>query len=298
MNDRLKQLSDAGVSIWLDDLSRERLTSGNLAELIDTKSVVGVTTNPTIFAAALSDGESYAEQLAGITDVDEAIRLATTTDVRNAADLFKGIYDATGGFDGRVSIEVSPELAHDTEATVAEAQELYDIVDRENLLVKIPATKAGIPAIAEVIGRGISVNVTLIFSEARYREVMDAYLTGLETADAAGRDLSTIHSVASFFVSRRHRDRQSALVAAGREDLKGKAAIANAQVALAAFETSSAPSASPLKAKGRQPTAPAVGLDRHQGPVVPRHSLRLRAGGRSHRQHHAGKDAQRLWRPR
>ena len=188
MTDRLKALSSAGVSIWLDDLSRERLTSGNLAELIETKSVVGVTTNPTIFASALSDGDSYADQLQGLTDVDEAIQLATTTDVRDAADLLKPIYDRTGGFDGRVSIEVSPELAHDTDATVAEAEMLYDVVGRENLLVKIPATKAGIPAIAEVIGRGISVNVTLIFNEDRYREVMDAYLTGLETADAAGRE--------------------------------------------------------------------------------------------------------------
>lgn len=236
MNDRLKKLSDAGVSIWLDDLSRERLTSGNLAELIENKSVVGVTTNPTIFAAALSNGESYAEQLRGLKDVDEAIQLATTTDVRSAADLFKDIYARTGGFDGRVSIEVSPELANDTKATVKQAQELYDIVDRENLLVKIPATKAGLPAITEVISRGISVNVTLIFSEDRYREVMDAYIEGLEKADKAGLDLSKIHSVASYFISRVDAEVDKRLTKLGREELKGKAAIANAQIALAAYE--------------------------------------------------------------
>ncbi|MHA6523533.1 transaldolase [Tessaracoccus sp. G1721] len=257
MNDRLKTLSDAGVSIWLDDLSRERLTSGNLADLIETRSVVGVTTNPTIFAAALSDGDSYAAQLQGLTDVDAAIELATTTDVRDAADLLKPIYDRTGGFDGRVSIEVSPELAHDTDATVAEAQKLYDIVGRENLLVKIPATKAGIPAIAEVIGRGISVNVTLIFNEDRYREVMDAYLTGLETADVAGRDLSTIHSVASFFISRVDSEIDARLTTLGREDLKGKAAIANAQVALGAFdEVFGSERFAALKAKGANPQRP------------------------------------------
>ena len=235
MNDRLKALSDAGVSIWLDDLSRDRLNSGNLAELKETRSVVGVTTNPTIFAAALSDGADYAEQMAGMTDVDDAITQLTTTDVRNACDLFADVYAATGGYDGRVSIEVSPELANDTDATVEQAQQLYDLVDRENVLIKIPATKAGIPAIAEVIGRGISVNVTLIFSEERYREVMDAYLTGLETADAAGRDLSKIHSVASYFISRVDSEIDKRLVELGRAELKGKAAIANAQVALGAY---------------------------------------------------------------
>ena len=236
MTDRLKALSDAGVSIWLDDLSRDRLTSGNLAELKETKSVVGVTTNPTIFAAALSDGDAYAEQMADLTEVDDAITQLTTTDVRNACDLFSDVYAESAGYDGRVSIEVSPELANETDATIAQAQELYDLVGRENVLIKIPATKAGIPAIAEVIGRGISVNVTLIFSEERYREVMDAYLTGLERADAAGHHLSKIHSVASYFISRVDSEIDKRLVELGREDLKGKAAIANAQVALGAYE--------------------------------------------------------------
>lgn len=270
MNERLKALSDAGVSIWLDDLSRERLTSGNLAELIETKSVVGVTTNPTIFASALSDGDSYAEQLSGLSNVDEAIELATTTDVRNAADLLKPIYDRTGGFDGRVSIEVSPELAHFTDDTVAEAQKLYDIVDRENLLVKIPATKAGIPAIAEVIGRGISVNVTLIFDEDRYREVMDAYLTGLETADKAGRDLSKIHSVASYFISRVDAEVDKRLEKLDREDLKGKAAIAGAQVALGAYEeVFGSERFAALKAKGANPQRPLWASTGTKDPAYP-----------------------------
>ncbi|GAA4888938.1 transaldolase [Tessaracoccus lubricantis] len=270
MTDRLKSLTDAGVSIWLDDLSRGRLTSGNLAELIATKHVVGVTTNPTIFAKALSDGEDYADQLKGLTDVDEAIRLATTTDVRDAADLFRDIHRNSNGFDGRVSIEVAPDLAHDTQATVEQAQDLYDTVGRENLLVKIPATKAGVPAIAETIGRGISVNVTLIFDEARYREVMDAYLTGLETADAAGRDLSKIHSVASFFISRVDSEIDRRLEELGRDDLKGRAGIANAQVALGAYdEVFGSERFAKLKAKGANPQRPLWASTGTKDPAYP-----------------------------
>lgn len=237
MTDRLKALSDAGVSIWLDDLSRARLTSGNLASLIAQSSVVGVTTNPTIFAAALTQGADYAEQLGTLrgATVDEAITTLTTTDVRNACDLFADTYAASGGFDGRVSIEVAPTLAYETEATIQQATELHGLVGRENVLIKIPATKEGLPAITEVIARGISVNVTLIFSEERYRAVMDAYLAGLEKAAAAGRDLSKIHSVASFFISRVDSAIDPQVEAAGMPHLKGKAAIANAKVALGAF---------------------------------------------------------------
>lgn len=204
MNQRLKALADAGVSIWLDDLSRGRIKSGNLATLIAEDSVVGVTTNPTIFAAALTNGADYAEQLKDLGDVEvgEAIKQLCATDVRDACDLFAEIFSASKGYDGRVSIEVEPGLAMKTEETVAQAGELHDLVDRENVLIKIPATQPGLPAIAQAIGKGISVNVTLIFSLDRYRGVMDAYLTGLETAAAAGLDLSKIHSVASFFVSR------------------------------------------------------------------------------------------------
>ncbi|GGN86917.1 transaldolase 1 [Streptomyces albiflavescens] len=239
----LKRLSDEGVSIWLDDLSRKRIASGNLAELIETRHVVGVTTNPSIFQAAIGSGEGYEEQLAdlavrGVT-VDEAVRMMTTADVRAAADILRPVYDATGGRDGRVSIEVDPRLAHHTEATVAEAKQLAWLVDRPNVMIKIPATQAGLPAITEVIGLGISVNVTLIFSLERYREVMDAYVAGLEKARAAGLDLSTIHSVASFFVSRVDSEIDKRLAKVGTDEalaLKGKAALANARLAYEAYE--------------------------------------------------------------
>ncbi|MFD4412559.1 transaldolase [Streptomyces sp. NPDC058251] len=239
----LKRLSDEGVSIWLDDLSRKRIASGNLAELIEHKHVVGVTTNPSIFQAAIGSGEGYEEQLADLAVrgvmVDEAVRMMTTADVRAAADILRPVHDATGGRDGRVSIEVDPRLAHHTAATIAEAKQLAWLVDRPNVMIKIPATKAGLPAITEVIGLGISVNVTLIFSLERYREVMDAYLAGLEKARAAGIDLSTIHSVASFFVSRVDSEIDKRLAKAGTDEalaLKGRAALANARLAYEAYE--------------------------------------------------------------
>jgi transaldolase len=239
----LQRLADQGVSVWLDDLSRRRIESGNLAELIRTKHVVGVTTNPSIFQAAIGSGEGYEEQLAdlatrGVT-VDEAVRMMTTADVRAAADVLREVYDATGGRDGRVSIEVDPRLAHDTRATVAEAKQLAWLVDRPNVMIKIPATKAGLPAITEVVGAGISVNVTLIFSLERYREVMDAYLAGLERAQAAGIDLAGIHSVASFFVSRVDSEIDKRLSLLGTDEalgLRGKAALANARLAYEAYE--------------------------------------------------------------
>ncbi|MEU5086363.1 transaldolase [Streptomyces sp. NPDC021356] len=239
----LKRLSEQGVSIWLDDLSRKRITSGNLAGLVATGHVVGVTTNPSIFQAAIGSGEGYEEQLTDLAvrgvAVDEAVRMMTTADVRDAADVLRGVYDATGGRDGRVSIEVDPRLAHDTTATVAEARQLAWLVDRPNVMVKIPATRAGLPAITEVVGAGISVNVTLIFSLERYREVMDAYLAGLEKARAAGLDLSVIHSVASFFVSRVDSEIDKRLTVLGTEEalaLKGRAALANARLAYEAYE--------------------------------------------------------------
>ncbi|WP_328779329.1 transaldolase [Streptomyces canus] len=239
----LKRLSDEGVSIWLDDLSRKRIESGNLAELVETKHVVGVTTNPSIFQAAIGSGAGYEEQLTdlatrGVT-VDEAVRMMTTADVRAAADVLRPVYDATGGRDGRVSIEVDPRLAHDTRATIAEAKQLAWLVDRPNVMIKIPATAAGLPAITEVIGLGISVNVTLIFSLERYREVMDAYLAGLEKAAKKGHDLSTIHSVASFFVSRVDSEIDKRLTVLGTDAalaLKGRAALANARLAYEAYE--------------------------------------------------------------
>ncbi|MDN3025309.1 transaldolase [Streptomyces sp. S.PB5] len=239
----LKRLSDEGVSIWLDDLSRTRIESGNLAALVENKNVVGVTTNPSIFQAAIGSGAGYEDQLTdlavrGVT-VDEAVRMMTTADVRAAADVLREVYDATGGRDGRVSIEVDPRLAHHTEATIAEAKQLAWLVDRPNVMIKIPATKAGLPAITEVIGLGISVNVTLIFSLERYREVMDAYLAGLEKAAASGVDLSTVHSVASFFVSRVDSEIDKRLTVLGTDSalaLKGRAALANARLAYEAYE--------------------------------------------------------------
>ena len=239
------QLAEAGVSIWLDDLSRTRISSGNLQDLIETRNVTGVTTNPTIFAAAIGGSTAYSQPIAEYADrgatVDDTIFGLTTDDVRDACDIFRPVYDATAGVDGRVSIEVSPDLAHDTDGTVAQAKELWAKIDRPNLLVKIPATKAGLPAIAAAIGAGISVNVTLIFSLERYAEVIDAYLTGLETAQAAGIDLSTIESVASFFVSRVDTETDKRLTAIGTPEalaLKSKAGLANARLAYELFERS------------------------------------------------------------
>ncbi|HLR99035.1 MAG TPA: transaldolase, partial [Mycolicibacillus parakoreensis] len=241
-NPNLAALSAAGVSVWLDDLSRNRLTTGNLAELIASRSVVGVTTNPTIFQKALAEGDSYDAQIAELAargaDVDAAIRTATTDDVRDACDVLAPQYEASGGVDGRVSIEVDPRLAHETDKTVAQAVELWKIVDRPNLFIKIPATKAGLPAITATLAEGISVNVTLIFSVQRHREVMEAFLAGLEAARTAGHDLAQIHSVASFFVSRVDTEIDSRLEKIGSPDalaLRGQAGVANARLAYGAY---------------------------------------------------------------
>jgi transaldolase len=239
-NKNLDTLSGAGVAIWLDDLSRKRLQSGNLAALMTEKNVVGVTTNPTIFQKAIVGSEVYTEQLTdlavrGVT-VDEAIRMITTADVRKAADVLRPAYDASGGQDGRVSIEVDPRLAHQTAPTIAEAKQLWWLVDRENVFIKIPATREGLPAITETLGAGISVNVTLIFSLERYREVMEAFLAGLELAHANGHDLSKIASVASFFVSRVDTEIDKRLEKLGRSDLRGQAGVANARLAFEAYE--------------------------------------------------------------
>ncbi|WP_394552173.1 transaldolase [Agromyces sp. MMS24-JH15] len=236
-------LSAAGVSIWLDDLSRERIRSGGLERLIADRDVVGVTTNPTIFAGALSNGESYRDQVhelaAAGASVDEAVFTITTDDVRAASDVFRPVFDRSGGLDGRVSIEVAPDLAHDAAGTIESAKALWATVDRPNAMIKIPATVEGLDAIREVIGAGISVNVTLIFSLERYRQVIEAYLAGLEQAKAAGIDLSTIHSVASFFVSRVDTEIDKRLEAIGTDEaiaLKSKAGVANARLAYELFE--------------------------------------------------------------
>jgi transaldolase len=243
MSDVLAELSAAGVAVWLDDLSRERLRTGNLADLIKNKHVVGVTTNPTIFASALEHGDAYDEQTRDLAlrevALEEAVRAITTADVRSGCDVMRPAYDKSGGQDGRVSIEVDPRLAHDTAKTVAEAKALWWLVDRPNLFIKIPATEEGLPAITETLAAGISVNVTLIFSLDRYDAVMDAFMTGLEQAKQNGHDISSIASVASFFVSRVDTEVDKRLEKIGGEQAKalaGTAAIANARIAYQRYE--------------------------------------------------------------
>ena len=239
----IEELGEAGVSIWLDDLSRELLDSGDLQDLIDHRGVVGVTTNPTIFASALAKGDRYEDQVRSLASrglgVERSVFEITTDDVRAGCDVFRRIYDDTDGVDGRVSIEVDPRLAHDGEQTVEQARLLWRTVDRKNVMIKIPAALEGLPAIRTAISEGISVNVTLIFSLERYRAVMEAYLEGLEKAQEAGIDLSTIGSVASFFVSRMDTEVDKRLDAIGTDEakaLRGRAGIANARLAYQAFE--------------------------------------------------------------
>ncbi|MGX7679804.1 transaldolase [Jatrophihabitans sp. DSM 45814] len=236
-------LSAQGVSIWLDDISRERLTTGNLKDLAETKNVVGVTSNPSIFQKALELGDAYNDQLHDLIQRDikleEAVRLITSYDIRWACDVLRHVYETTQGQDGRVSIEVDPRIAHQTERTTAEAKALWWLVDRPNVMIKIPATLAGLPSITAATAAGVSVNITLIFSIERYLQVIDAYLTGLEQARTAGIDLSTIRSVASFFVSRVDTEIDKRLDKIGTDEAKavrGKAGIANARLAYEAFE--------------------------------------------------------------
>ena len=273
MNKNLEQLTNAGVSIWLDDLSRERIESGNLQDLINNYSVRGVTTNPTIFAAALK-GDSYASAIAAEaaagSDAAKAIAHITSADVAAACDIFRPIYDSSNGVDGRVSIEVEPGLANDAEATVAQALELYKLVDRENVMIKIPATINGLAAITAVTAAGISVNVTLIFSLERYNLVIDAYLAGLKQAKSNGHDLSKIHSVASFFVSRVDTEVDARLEAIGRPELKSKAALANAQLAYKLFlERFDGPQWQELAASGANLQRPLMASTGVKDPSLP-----------------------------
>ncbi|KWW99908.1 transaldolase [Carbonactinospora thermoautotrophica] len=264
MSDNLRRLSEQGVAIWLDDLSRDRLATGNLETLVRDKHVVGVTSNPTIFQKAISSSDRYREQIHGLAirgaSIDEALRMVTTYDVRWACDVLRPVYEASGHRDGRVSIEVDPRLAHDTEKTVAEARQLWWLVDRPNLFIKIPATRAGLPAITQALSEGISVNVTLIFSLQRYAEVMEAFLQGLEKARENGLDLAGIASVASFFVSRVDTEVDKRLDKIGTDEaraLRGKAAIANARLAYQAYEkVFSSERWSRLEAAGARPQRP------------------------------------------
>jgi transaldolase len=243
MSDPLRQLSEAGVAVWLDDLSRDRLQTGNLSDLIRDRSLVGITTNPTIFQKAISGSDLYNPQLADLAlrgvDVGEALRAITTKDVRDACDVLRPVYDASDGVDGRVSIEVDPRISGSAEKTIAEARALWWLVDRPNLFIKIPATMGSLPAISQVLSEGISVNVTLIFSLARYDLVMEAFLEGMERAQKSGIDLSRIGSVASFFVSRVDTEVDKRLGKIGTKDAKellGKAAVANARLAYQHYE--------------------------------------------------------------
>src|SRR3954466_3923013 len=241
MTDLLQALSDQGVSIWLDDISRGRIKTGNLASLVERSHVVGVTSNPTIFAKAVSEAEDYEGQVADLAvrgvSLDEAVRSITTFDVRWGCDVLRPVYDRTDGQDGRVSIEVDPRLAHDTDRTVAEDKALWWLVDRPNLYIKIPATLEGLSAITQTLAAGVSVNVTLIFSLERYDRVMEAFLDGMEQAKANGHDLTRMGSVASFFVSRVDTEIDKRLDKnGGAKELRGKAGIANAQLAYQHYE--------------------------------------------------------------
>lgn len=260
MTELTQKLSDLGVSLWLDDLSRALIESGDLEKLMSERNIVGVTTNPAIFKAAIAGKSDYDAAIADAAsrglDVDDIITELTTADVRSACDVFKPTYEKSSGFDGRVSIEVDPRLAHDEERTVEQAKSLHALVDRENVMIKIPATDEGLPAITRAIAEGISVNVTLIFSLVRYRQVIDAYLAGLEKAAENGVDLSRIHSVASFFVSRVDSEVDKRLEAIGGDalELRGKAGLANAQAAFAEYlEYVNSEPFSALKAKGANP---------------------------------------------
>jgi len=243
MSDALADLSAQDVSIWLDDISRERLRTGNLKDLVDGKHVVGVTSNPTIFQKALEKGDAYDDQVRELEmreiDLDECVRLLMAYDIRWACDVLRPVFDRTEGKDGRVSIEVDPRLAHETPRTVAEAKALWWLVDRPNVMIKIPATEEGLPAITAATAEGISVNVTLIFGLDRYDAVMDAYLAGLEQAKGNGVDLATIRSVASFFVSRVDTEIDKRIDKMGTDEaraLRGKAGIANARLAYERYE--------------------------------------------------------------
>ena len=275
--DTLQALSDAGVSIWLDDLSRQRINSGNLADLIAKRHVVGVTSNPTIFAHAVVHAEDYAEQVKQLAargaSVDEAVREITIADVQQACDVFSGTWETSGGVDGRVSLEVSPQLAHDTDATLAQAAELWKLVDRPNVMIKIPATVEGLAAITGALADGISVNVTLVFSVGRHREVMAAFFTGLERASANGYDLARITSVASFFVSRVDTEVDKRLEAIGTDKalaLRGQAAVANARLAYAAYQQEfSTQRWAALKQAGARPQRPLWASTGVKNPAYP-----------------------------
>lgn len=263
MTDHLAELSEQGVSIWLDDLSRQRIESGGLKALLD-RHVVGVTTNPSIFQAAMAKDDAYDDDIASLAKqgktVDEVVRQLTGDDVRAACDILRPVFEATDGLDGCVSYEVEPGLARDTEGTITQARDLWAAVDRPNLYIKIPATEQGVPAIRQMLSEGVNVNVTLIFSIARYAEVMEAYLAALEERVAKGEPVARLSSVASFFVSRVDSEVDKRLLGMdsdGARALLGKAAVANARVAYGKYvSTFAGPRWEALQAAGAKPQRP------------------------------------------
>jgi transaldolase len=264
MNRTVRQLADAGVSVWLDDLNRQLLRSGELARRVDSGAIVGVTTNPTIFHNALRTATEYEEELDvlrahGATALD-AVRALTTNDVRSACDVLRSVHERTAARDGWISIEVDPRWAHDPDRTLDEARRLRTLIDRPNVMIKIPATSECTSAIAACLAEGISVNVTLIFSVRRYEQVVEAFLDGLEGARAAGRDLTRIGSVASFFISRVDTEvdrRLESLGTPAAAALRGHVAIANARLAYRRFEQMSTdPRWLELRAAGAAPMRP------------------------------------------
>ena len=277
MSDVLGELTRAGVSVWLDDISRERLRTGNLEDLVRNYHVRGVTSNPTIFASALSKGSAYDDQIEDLkvrgVSVEESSRMITTYDIRWACDVLRPVYDESDGVDGRMSLEVDPRLAKETKKTIAEAKQLWWLVDRPNLYIKIPATREGLPAITATLAEGISVNVTLIFSLERYGAVVDAFFAGLEQAAANGHDISRIGSVASFFVSRVDTEVDKRLDKIGTDEakaLKGKAAVANARLAYELYEQKLAtPRWAALKAKGAKVQRPLWASTSTKDPAFP-----------------------------
>lgn len=263
-SDRLQRLHDAGVSIWLDFIEREMLRNGDLQRRIDEESLTGMTSNPTIFEKALAEGSAYDDQIRtapGDFTAVELFELVATTDVRDACDIFNGVYKKENGTDGFVSIEVSPSSAHDLLGTISEAQRLWATVDRANVMIKVPGTVEGAEATKQLIASGVNVNITLLFSLDAYRRVVEAYMAGLEERVAAGKDISSIASVASFFVSRVDTEVDKRLDALSKnasaqqrqqiDALRGKAAIANAKLAYRIFQKEfSSPRWKKLEAKG------------------------------------------------
>ena len=297
VNERLAALTAAGTSVWLDQIRRGMIESGELARMVDQDSLRGVTSNPAIFEKAMLGSPDYDEDLAAAAreglSAREVYRRLAVRDVQLAADVLRPVYEQTGGLDGYVSLEVAPRLAHDTEGTLEQARLYWGLVDRPNLMIKIPGTEAGIPAIEQALFEGMHINITLLFSVAAYEQVMEAFIRALERRQAEGLPLDR-HSVASFFVSRVDIEVDKRLEALGRGELAGRAGLANARAAYRAFQrVFGGERFAALRDAGAPGPAPAVGVDRREEPGLPRDALRRRAGRPAHGQHDAAADAAR-----